>query len=285
MDRVPARLAGADADALGRAVFDYQREDAELGTLTYRNGTDASDGRVREFYFAPPAEWPAVVRSALERLGSDLDGDGNARVLDVGCGAGQHALWLTDRGVDVVGLDASPYSVAAARLRGLERVVAGDMFRLPVETGRFRAVLCLGTQLGLAGSLAGVSDLLGEFARVTAPAGDGADPALAVVDGYDPRALEADADLLGYRPDLREGIAHRCFHLEYEPAVAGPSAGNGAEDGNGDAGRERIVGPSLHFLLYSPARLREAAIGTPWTVTDVFRSGGAYYVAALTASP
>ncbi|MFC6719708.1 hypothetical protein ACFQGT_13020 [Natrialbaceae archaeon GCM10025810] len=59
------------ADALGRAVYDYLREDAEAGALTYRDGAGVRDGRVRDFYFSPPDEWPTGIREALERLASD----------------------------------------------------------------------------------------------------------------------------------------------------------------------------------------------------------------------
>ncbi|WP_306054871.1 class I SAM-dependent methyltransferase [Natronococcus wangiae] len=237
-------------DPLGRAMRDYQR--GEPGTLSYRDGDRTGGGRVREHYFRPRSEWG---EHTIERLRS-LEGP----VLDVGCGAGQHVCWLQDHGVDVVGVDVSPGAVEAARSRGGEDVRRDDMFDLPFDRDRFRSLHCIGTQLGLAGSLAGISELLAEFARVTG--GDG----VAVVDNYDPRRL--GDDFLGYRFDPRTGVARRCFHFEYE------------RDG------ERVVGPTLQFLLCSPARLEEATIGTPWAVTDVRHDDpdGAHYVATLAAS-
>ena len=130
------------------------------------------------------------------------------------------------------------------------------MFELPFATGRFRSLHCVGTQIGLGGSLEGIATLLGEFARVTDKQG------LALVDTYDPSKLSDDA--LGYRADPRAGIAHRCFHFEYRPAT----------------GSERIVGPTLHFLLCSPGRLREATIGTAWTLLETIERD-AHYVAVL----
>lgn len=232
-------------------MLDYWR--GEFGTLVYRDGADVRDGRVAEYYFRPPPEWSTGALEALERL---LAADGP--VLDVGCGAGQHALWLEDRGVDVVGIDVSANAVRAARERGLEDACVMDMFEPAFESGRFRSIHAVGTQLGLAGSLAGIRDLLGAFGRVTD------DGAIAVVDNYDPTDL--DGSILGYRPDPREGVAHRCFHFEYEREVDGEPV--------------REVGESLHFLLCSPDRLREATVGTPWVVDDVNSSGG-YYRATL----
>lgn len=249
------------ADPLGRAMDDYQR--GEPGTLRYRDGADTRDGHVEAYYFSPPSQWAAETISFLERLAS-LEGP----VLDVGCGAGQHALWLARRGVDVTGIDVSPHAIRAARERGLEDARVVDMFELEAafDPGRFRAVHAVGTQVGLAGSLAGVRELLAAFAHVTDEAG------VAVVHNYDPAAV--DEDLLGFRPDPRDGIAHRCFHLEYEPAI-----GDDEEDE-----RTRVVGRTLHFLLFDADRLADATIGTPWTVEEVVSMPDATYKAVLTKS-
>ncbi len=51
---------------------------------------------------------------ATRALVPPVDGD---RILDAGCGRGQYAAWLRERGAAVVGLDASPGMLAAARER------------------------------------------------------------------------------------------------------------------------------------------------------------------------
>jgi len=220
----------------------HQRGDP--GRFVYRDGDNVQDGNVAEFYFAPPESWDRETIECLERL-SDAD-----PVLDVGCGAGKHLLWWADRGVEAVGVDVSPNAVRTAWERGLEDVFVADMFDLPVATDAFGAVHAVGTQIGLGRSLAGIRELLAEFARVTRA------DAVAVVDNYDPTRL--DADFFGYRTDPRKGIAHRCFHLEFERETA-------------DGGRDREIGRTLQFLLCSPDRLREATIGTAWNVCDVLR--------------
>jgi SAM-dependent methyltransferase len=69
-------------------------------------------------------------------------------VLDVGCGPGRHVLALQRRGVDALGLDASPDAVRLARSRGA-RVVQGSVFD-PID-GRFATVLLLDGNLGIGG--------------------------------------------------------------------------------------------------------------------------------------
>ncbi len=226
----------------------------ESGRLTYRDGSAVQDGTVAEFYFSTPESWESTTIELLERLTAFEP------VFDVGCGAGKHLLWWADRDVQAVGVDVSPAAVRTARERGLEDVLVGDMFELPIPTGAAGAVHAVGTQVGLGRSLAGIRDLLTEFARATDDTG------VAVVDNYDPTRL--NDNVVGYRSDPREGIAHRCFHLEFERETAGGT-------------RRREVGRTLQFLLCSPARLREATTGTPWTVGSVRRSDGAAHYRSL----
>jgi SAM-dependent methyltransferase len=235
------------ADALGTAMRDYQRD--ELGECRYVDGEERQDGHVHENYFTPREEWD---QASIDRYGSLPD-----PILDVGCGAGQHLCFFQDLGKEAVGIDVSPGAVQAARERGAEDVRVGDMFdlRRDFERDAFRTVLLNGTQLGLAHSFAGVRSLLSDLAHVTDEDG------VAAVDNYD--ATEVDEELFGYRPDPRDGVAHRTFHFEYEP-----------RDG------ERIQGRALHFLLFSPDRLRDVCVGTPWSVSAVHHRG-VYYKAHL----
>ena len=46
------------------------------------------------------------------------------RVLDAGCGSGEHALLATARGADVVGVDVSPRAIERARHKAGERGIA-----------------------------------------------------------------------------------------------------------------------------------------------------------------
>ncbi|WP_435334468.1 class I SAM-dependent methyltransferase [Haloarchaeobius sp. TZWWS8] len=235
------------ADPLGMAMLDYQRGSLR-GECRYVDGRDTVDGHVRENYFRDLSD----VDPGTEALLLSLD----APVLDVGCGSGQYALFYRGRDVPVTAFDVSPGAVEAARERGVDGVHVADMFQMPYPDGAFGGLLCNGTQLCLGGSVPGVRALLAEFARVT-----GAD-ASAVVDSYDPDRLDDPDGMLGYRPDPREGVAHRTFHFEYD------------RDG------ERLVGRTLHFLLLSPGRLRDACIGTPWSVAEA-HDGDVYYRARL----
>jgi SAM-dependent methyltransferase len=70
-----------------------------------------------------------------------------ARVLDVGCGPGRHALALARRGVDVVGVDHSPHFLALAREAAADEQLMARFEQLDVRDlpydAEFDAVLCL----------------------------------------------------------------------------------------------------------------------------------------------
>ncbi|HEY7046446.1 MAG TPA: class I SAM-dependent methyltransferase [Jatrophihabitantaceae bacterium] len=88
------------------------------------------------------------------------------RVLDAGCGPGRDTLLLRGRGARAVGLDRS---FGALRSQSLSRAVQGDMRALPLRDRAFDGVWCRTALLQVPPP--DVPGVLGEFARVTRPAG------------------------------------------------------------------------------------------------------------------
>jgi SAM-dependent methyltransferase len=71
------------------------------------------------------------------------------RLLDLGCGPGEHAHLLASHGFDVVGVDASPWMVEKAREKEPSaRFVPGDLADVGVLVeGQFAGAICLGNTL------------------------------------------------------------------------------------------------------------------------------------------
>jgi len=68
------------------------------------------------------------------------------RVLDAGCGTGEHTLMLAARGIEAVGVDAAPTAIALAQEKAVERGVSarflvGDALRLGELDEQFDMVL------------------------------------------------------------------------------------------------------------------------------------------------
>jgi SAM-dependent methyltransferase len=71
------------------------------------------------------------------------------RVLDVGCGTGEHALMAASLGFDSTGIDGAPIAIEKARTkareRGLDvRFVVGDVLKLASSDERWETVLDCG---------------------------------------------------------------------------------------------------------------------------------------------
>ena len=234
-------------DPFGRAIRDFHRGEQDA-PLLQRDGDDVLEHPIERFYFGEfdaEGEWGSWLESRLD-----------GPLLDLGAGVGRDALHFQDR-FETVAVEVSEHLVETMSDRGVEDARLGDMFALreTFEPDRFRSVLAHGTQVGLAGSMAGLRELLDDLASVTT------DDATAVVDCYDPEH-DAAADLVGFRVDPTSGLAFRVMHFEYE----------------GD------VGETLLFRLFSPERLEEAAADAGWDVEDVRYGSGSnssYYEAAL----
>ena len=70
-------------------------------------------------------------------------------VIDVGCGTGENALELASRGLDVLGIDASPRAIGAATAKASERgssaqFLVADALQLGSLARRFASVLDCG---------------------------------------------------------------------------------------------------------------------------------------------
>ncbi len=72
------------------------------------------------------------------------------RVLDLGCGAGCHALYLQKKGVEITAVEISKKSAKVAAARGVEKVINEDWRNLSLKN--FDTVLVLMNGMGLAES-------------------------------------------------------------------------------------------------------------------------------------
>lgn len=114
-----------------------------------------------EVFFASEDEWPAAEREALSHV--------SGRVLDIGCGAGRHALHLQDAGLEVVAIDISPGAVEVARRRGVNdaRQLAAE--EVDATLGRFDGFLLMCGNFGMVGSAEHGRELLTRLATVANP--------------------------------------------------------------------------------------------------------------------
>ena len=103
-------------------------------------------------YFYEELLTPERTAAEVELVWKLLELEPGLELLDLACGHGRIANPLAERGVQVTGLDATPYFLELARKDAAERgvdveYVEGDMRSLP-WTERFDRVLCWFTSFG-----------------------------------------------------------------------------------------------------------------------------------------
>ncbi len=96
-------------------------------------------------------DWPRRLADEAPLLERILGAAPSKRVLDLGCGGGEHARFLVERGYEVVGIDASEAALDAAQEEPLPdglQFILTDLGAVERSVrGRFGAALCLGNTL------------------------------------------------------------------------------------------------------------------------------------------
>ena len=161
---------------LGIALLDFHRGDTGAVIVVLSDLWEDEATPVEAFYRPLEQDLPALEREALELC--------VGRVLDLGAGAGRHALDLQEAGHSVVAVDPLAEAVEIMRDRGVVDPRLGDLGAVTGE--KFDTVLMLMHGLGVVGDLRGLGSLLEELPDHLNPGGclvcDSADLATALRD-------------------------------------------------------------------------------------------------------
>ena len=123
-------------DIFGKALLDYQNSISKglkhsEHLLTWTNISD-KDELPLPYLFRDYSEMPKIEQKALQLA--------KGKILDVGCGAGSHSLWLQEKGHDVTAIDTSKGAIEVAQERG---VLNAEMRSLLEEDDTFDTILLL----------------------------------------------------------------------------------------------------------------------------------------------
>lgn len=132
-------------DILGTALLDYQQGNYSEDITTY-SSLDEEDQLPLSYMFRSFKDMPKLEQKALKIC--------QGEILDVGCGAGSHSLYLQNKGFSVTGLDTSPGAIEVCEQRGLKNTINENFLNFDGKT--FDTILILMNGVGLAGSLNGL---------------------------------------------------------------------------------------------------------------------------------
>ncbi|MFD1164443.1 class I SAM-dependent methyltransferase [Sphingobacterium daejeonense] len=137
-------------DVYGEALYDFQ----ELGELKEPLLLHSSYGDIEEMpvevFFREEDDIPELEYIAL----SLCDG----KVLDVGAGAGVHALYLQAKGFDVDAMEISETACKIMEKRGVKNVIHADFFKFKEK--KYDTLLFLMNGIGISGTIEGFRKLL-----------------------------------------------------------------------------------------------------------------------------
>jgi len=131
-------------DLFGKAILDYQTQNSPENLFTETNISEEDEMDVA-YLFRTFSEMPKIEQTALQLS--------RGKVLDVGCGAGSHSLYLqNEQNLNVTPIDISENAIKACKLRGLASAKVQNVLDLDASE-KYDTILLLMNGTGIFGKL------------------------------------------------------------------------------------------------------------------------------------
>lgn len=239
-------------DAYGQQLLAQYHGKTSTAEIIERDDRYIDTGSEPGLYFRDYKQWSPLERHAIELA--------KGRVLDIGCGAGRHSLYLQQKGFDVTGIDISPGAVEVCQLRGLKKALVRPITEVDkFEPGAFDTVLMLGHNFGLLGSAQGAKRILKKLSRITSP---GARIIAGTLNPY----KTSDPDHLQYH-QLNIGRGRMGGQIRMRVRF------------------RKVVGAWFDYLFVSPEEMADILTETEWQIERLIASEEASYFAVIQKIP
>ena len=138
-------------DLFGTAILDFQTNNSPEDLITETTISEEDEMSVaylfRDFSGMPILEQKALLLS-------------KGKVLDVGCGAGSHSLYLqNEKNLEVTAIDISEKAIESCKLRGVSDAKVENILQFETDE-KFDTLLLLMNGTGIFGKLANISQYL-----------------------------------------------------------------------------------------------------------------------------
>ncbi|MCZ2808970.1 MAG: class I SAM-dependent methyltransferase [Candidatus Bathyarchaeota archaeon] len=234
-----------EEDAFGQMLLAYYKG-KDVSEIVERDD-GLKNARNPKGYFSGYEDWHPIEQKAMRLV--------KGRLLDVGCGAGRHSLYLQKKGFDVLGIDVSPLAIEVCKLRGLKKAKVLSIEDADFKPNSFDTILMMGNNFGLLGSFNKARRLLNKFHRMTS------DNALIIADTRDPYKTDDPNHLKYHKLNKKKGRM---------------------------AGQVRIrtrfqnyVSEWFDYLMVSKEEMNAILNGTGWKIKEFIDSNASKYVAII----
>jgi len=147
-------------DVFGKAIADFYHSHHEENIRTF-SSLDEEDVLPVAYLFRDYGAMPVLEKAAIKAC--------KGSVLDIGCGAGSHSLYLASKGHKVTALDVSPGAIDICRERGIKEVILSDFWSC--QGGKFDTLLLLMNGIGLVGKLSKLDNFFKKIKDLLNPGG------------------------------------------------------------------------------------------------------------------
>jgi SAM-dependent methyltransferase len=234
-------------DIFGRALLDYHRGDRGNAFEWER-----SDGA----HIVQPL---GVYYEGFRPLETAAMDHADGRILDVGCGAGKHALEFGRRGLSCAGVDVSPLAIRVCQERGIVHLHNVDIFSNTLPDGGYDCITFFSNNLSIGGTVDGVKRLLAETARLTGPFGQ------LISINRDVTKFGSAQDQTYHRKNL--AAAHPAGQIRMRAHYKG------------------VGGSWFNWLFVSPEELANWSAAAGWSVREIIQGNQGEYCAVLGRMP
>jgi len=226
-------------DAFGRGLYDRLNGENPIEIVERDDGFIDASG-CYQMYFREYGDWSAHQKKAMRYV--------KGKVLDIGCGAGRHSLYLQKQGFDVTGIDISPLAIEVCRSRGSKKAQVLSITEIGSKLGVFDTILMLGNNFGLFGSHSRAKWLLRRLHKITSP------QARIIAETRDPYGTDLPEHLVYHELNRKRGRMPGQLRIRVR--------------------YKKYVSPWLDYLLASKEEIEKILEDTVW-MTEEFIDGGA----------
>lgn len=235
-------------DAYGKQLLDEYLGNKKTSEIIERDDNLIGFGSDEGMYFTEYEQWSDLERQAIEKV--------RGKILDIGCGAARHSLYLQEKGFDVTGIDNSNGAIKVCKLRGLKKALVrpiAEIDKFPPDS--FETILMLGNNFGLFGGRKNAKLILQKMAQIT----------------------KANAQIIA--GTLNPYQTKDENHLQYHKL-------NRRRERMGGQIRMRvrygkIIGEWFDYLFVSTSEMEELLFDTDWQIKEFLKSDDPNYIAVI----
>jgi len=201
-----------------------------------------------ECYFSEYKNWSEHEKRAMKFA--------KGRVLDIGCGAGRHCLYLQRKGFNVTGIDNSPLAIKVCKKRGLKKVKL-----MPIsEIGKFKpnafdTIIMMGNNFSLVGNFKRAKSMMKKMYKITSQ------DAFIIAETRDPYKTKDKMHLDYHKFNKKRGRMPGQIKLRVR--------------------FKKYVSPWLDYLFVSKKEMKEILKETGWKVKKFIDSEKGTYAAII----